>query len=63
MKRLDELNYMTSTITDLYFTVQQQQTQLREIERIIISMGKLFQSLNATFDLRIPYFLFSKQYI
>ncbi|KAM3955036.1 optic atrophy 3 protein homolog [Aphomia sociella] len=38
-KREQEMNHITSTITDLYFTVQQQQTQLREMERIIYSIS------------------------
>ncbi|XP_073950387.1 putative OPA3-like protein CG13603 [Choristoneura fumiferana] len=38
-KRIAELSHITSTITDLYFTVQQQQTQLREMERIIHSVS------------------------
>ncbi|XP_050353972.1 optic atrophy 3 protein homolog [Nymphalis io] len=37
-KREDEMKHITGTITDLYFTVQQQQTQLREMERIINSL-------------------------
>ncbi|XP_063831328.1 optic atrophy 3 protein homolog [Ostrinia nubilalis] len=38
-KRAEEMNHITSTITDLYFTVQQQQTQLREMERVIHSIS------------------------
>ncbi|KAI5643055.1 optic atrophy 3 protein (OPA3) domain-containing protein [Phthorimaea operculella] len=38
-KKAEEMNHITSTITDLYFTVQQQQTQLREMERIIYSIS------------------------
>ncbi|CAH2094584.1 unnamed protein product [Euphydryas editha] len=38
-KREEEMNHITTTITDLYFTVQQQQTQLREMERMIHSLG------------------------
>ncbi|KAL4717951.1 hypothetical protein ACJJTC_001369 [Scirpophaga incertulas] len=38
-KRIEEMNHITSTITDLYFTVQQQQTQLREMERMIHSIS------------------------
>ncbi|CAH4031889.1 optic atrophy 3 protein homolog [Pieris brassicae] len=34
-KREAEMKHITGTITDLYFTVQQQQTQLREMERLI----------------------------
>ncbi|VVC91531.1 unnamed protein product [Leptidea sinapis] len=34
-KREEEMKYITGTITDLYFTVQKQQTQLREMERLI----------------------------
>ncbi|CAG9565500.1 unnamed protein product [Danaus chrysippus] len=33
-KREEELKHITRTITDLYFTVQHQQTQLREMERM-----------------------------
>lgn len=43
-KRAEEMKHITGTITDLYFTVQQQQTQLREMERIIYSLGKHSQS-------------------
>ncbi|XP_026760638.1 optic atrophy 3 protein homolog [Galleria mellonella] len=38
-KREEEMKHITSTITDLYFTVQRQQTQLREMERIIYSIS------------------------
>ncbi|XP_038206653.1 optic atrophy 3 protein homolog [Zerene cesonia] len=38
-KREEEMKHITGTITDLYFTVQQQQTQLREMERLIHSIG------------------------
>ncbi|XP_047537015.1 optic atrophy 3 protein homolog [Vanessa atalanta] len=38
-KREDEMKHITGTITDLYFTVQHQQTQLREMERMIHSLG------------------------
>ncbi|XP_012544433.2 putative OPA3-like protein CG13603 [Bombyx mori] len=38
-KREEEMKHITSTITDLYFTVQKQQTQLREMERLIHSIG------------------------
>lgn len=34
------MRHITTTITDLYFTVQQQQTQLKEMERMIYSLGK-----------------------
>lgn len=40
-KREEEMKHITSTITDLYFTVQKQQTQLREMERLIHSIGML----------------------
>lgn len=40
-KREEEMKHITGTITDLYFTVQQQQTQLREMERMIHSIGKV----------------------
>lgn len=40
-KREDEMKHITGTITDLYFTVQQQQTQLREMERVIHSLSNL----------------------
>ncbi|KAG6462253.1 hypothetical protein O3G_MSEX013143 [Manduca sexta] len=36
-KREEEMKHITTTITDLYFTVQKQQTQLREMERLIHS--------------------------
>lgn len=39
MKREEEMKHITSTITDLYFTVQRQQTQLREMERLIHSIS------------------------
>ncbi|XP_013184581.1 putative OPA3-like protein CG13603 [Amyelois transitella] len=39
LKRENEMKHITSTITDLYFTVQQQQTQLREMERAIHSLS------------------------
>ncbi|XP_073944699.1 optic atrophy 3 protein homolog [Choristoneura fumiferana] len=45
-KRIAELSHITSTITDLYFTVQQQQTQLREMERIIHSVSEYYLSKN-----------------
>ncbi|CAB3245757.1 unnamed protein product [Arctia plantaginis] len=38
-KRENEMNHIMTTITDLYFTVQQQQTQLKEMERIIYSIS------------------------
>ncbi|XP_023935841.2 optic atrophy 3 protein homolog [Bicyclus anynana] len=38
-KREEEMKHITGTITDLYFTVQQQQTQLREMERMVHSIG------------------------
>ncbi|XP_045776159.1 optic atrophy 3 protein homolog [Maniola jurtina] len=38
-KREEEMKHITGTITDLYFTVQQQQTQLREMERMIHTIG------------------------
>lgn len=38
-KREEEMKHIMSTITDLYFTVQQQQTQLKEMERIIFSIS------------------------
>ncbi|XP_072929848.1 optic atrophy 3 protein homolog [Epargyreus clarus] len=38
-KREEEMNHITSTITDLYFTVQKQQTQLREMERAVLALG------------------------
>ncbi|XP_059053262.1 optic atrophy 3 protein homolog [Achroia grisella] len=38
-KREEEMQHITTTITDLYFRVQQQQTQLREMERIIYSIS------------------------
>lgn len=37
-KRAEEMRHITTTITDLYFTVQQQQTQLKEMERMIYSL-------------------------
>ncbi|XP_068619214.1 optic atrophy 3 protein homolog [Battus philenor] len=39
-KRKQEMDHITGTITDLYFTVQHQQTQLRELERLIQSLDK-----------------------
>lgn len=38
-KREDEMKHISGTITDLYFTVQQQQTQLKEMERVIHSLS------------------------
>ncbi|XP_026742991.1 putative OPA3-like protein CG13603 [Trichoplusia ni] len=38
-KREEESKHIADTITDLYFTVQRQQTQLREMERIIYSIS------------------------
>ncbi|KOB57704.1 putative OPA3-like protein [Operophtera brumata] len=38
-KREQEMSHITSTITDLYFTIQRQQTQLREMERLIHSIN------------------------
>ncbi|XP_047994141.1 putative OPA3-like protein CG13603 [Leguminivora glycinivorella] len=37
--RIDELKHITNTITDLYFAVQQQETQIREMERLIHSVS------------------------
>ncbi|XP_063538893.1 putative OPA3-like protein CG13603 [Cydia strobilella] len=43
--RIDELKHITNTITDLYFAVQQQETQIREMERLIHSVsGKKIQA-------------------
>ncbi|CAK1583686.1 unnamed protein product [Parnassius mnemosyne] len=39
-KREEEMKHITGTITDLYFTVQHQQTQLRELERMIHSISE-----------------------
>ncbi|CAG9789343.1 unnamed protein product [Diatraea saccharalis] len=38
-KKAEEMEHITSTIRDLYFTVQQQQTQLREMERLVHSIS------------------------
>nr|XP_021186384.2 putative OPA3-like protein CG13603 [Helicoverpa armigera] len=38
-KKEEEMKHISDTITDLYFTVQRQQTQLREMERIIYSIS------------------------
>ncbi|XP_041969098.1 optic atrophy 3 protein homolog [Aricia agestis] len=38
-KREEEMQHITTTITDLYFTVQQQQTQLKEMERLVHSIS------------------------
>ncbi|KAJ8723888.1 hypothetical protein PYW07_007868 [Mythimna separata] len=38
-KKEEEMKHISDTITDLYFTVQTQQTQLREMERIIYSIS------------------------
>ncbi|KAJ0173603.1 hypothetical protein K1T71_010752 [Dendrolimus kikuchii] len=38
-KREEEMKHISSTITDLYFTVQRQQTQIREMERLIHSIN------------------------
>ncbi|XP_014372008.2 optic atrophy 3 protein homolog [Papilio machaon] len=37
-KREQEMKHILGTITDLFFTVQQQQTQLRELERMVQSI-------------------------
>ncbi|CAH2045302.1 unnamed protein product, partial [Iphiclides podalirius] len=47
-KREEEMKHITGTITDLYFTVQQQQTQLREMERIIHNLDVPKPSLPPT---------------
>lgn len=39
IKKEEEMKHISDTITDLYFTVQTQQTQLREMERIIYSIS------------------------
>uniref|UniRef100_A0A2A4JLU2 OPA3-like protein n=1 Tax=Heliothis virescens TaxID=7102 RepID=A0A2A4JLU2_HELVI len=38
-KKEEDMKHISDTITDLYFTVQRQQTQLREMERIIYSIS------------------------
>lgn len=42
LSRAQEMLHISSTITDLYFTVQRQQTQLREMERIIVALSKIY---------------------
>lgn len=37
-QRVSEMSHINRTIEDLYFTVQKQETQLREMERIVLSL-------------------------
>ncbi|CAH0400517.1 unnamed protein product [Chilo suppressalis] len=47
-KKAEEMEHITSTIRDLYFTVQQQQTQLREMERLFHSLSGKKSNTNPT---------------
>ncbi|XP_011550542.3 putative OPA3-like protein CG13603 isoform X1 [Plutella xylostella] len=38
-KREEEMKHINSTLSDLFFTVQQQQAQLREMERVVVELA------------------------